>query len=656
MADLHDRAQATLGDLESSLDGFERRPTQEEFVKLWASAIERHQDVAIEAPTGSGKSFGYLIPAIRSGKRVIVATRSIALQNQLIHKDLPALHRVLPTDWALAKGYGNFACKLKLAERMQSLPLEPKAVEALETWAQSTDTGERDEALSRLAPQLGTTEAGKAWRSIQASPDDCIKAQCRFYEDCFYFEHRARWDEAQVIVCNHHLLLYGLVTSLLPPAELLVIDEAHALGEAAMNVLANRVSTAGLQRQLSSLARSEGTRHEGLLAGAPNVVQDVDGLKRQIREAWEWIAAEAERDGSTVLLDEAQSPRFAESLARLARCCEEAADVALDAAREENLLDRQLDVLVDPGPDAQRALALKTLIQEFRQHARTLDQATETDPDHVAWLETESNPTLQRTPLYPGEWLAEHLYIRHEATLLTSATLMDGSDDGLDLIRRMTGFSGKAAALPPVFDPSQSRAVVHELAPPGRGQRTEAYQRQLAEELRAIVEAYGHHLVLFTARRDLEACAERLRDRLPASCRLLCQDELGRDELVRQFREAEHAALFGLESFWSGFDCPGLRTVTIVRLPFEAPSHPIEQARVAAIEAEGGHAFRDYLLPRAVLRFRQGAGRLIRRHDDAGELHVLDERIVTKPYGRAFRAALDGMPLERASAASERSA
>ncbi len=652
MADLSDLSQGTLRDLESTLTGFERRPTQEEFVELWASAIERHRDVAIEAPTGSGKSFGYLVPAVQSGKRVVVATRSIALQNQLIHKDLPTLNRVLPTSWALAKGYGNFACKLKLGERTRSLPLEPTAVEALEGWAQTTEAGERDEAFSRLAPELGTQATREAWRSIQASPDDCIKAHCAFYEDCFYFRHRAYWDQAQVIVCNHHLLLYGLITSLLPPAELLVIDEAHALGDAAMNVLASRVSTAGLQRQLATLARSEGTRSEGLLSGNPHAIQDIDGLKLQIREAWEWIAAEAERDGSTVLLDETQGTRFEEGLSRLARHCEEAADVARDAACEEGLLDRQLEVLVDPGPDAQRALALKALIQEFQGHAQTLARAIESDPDHVAWLETADNPTLQRTPLYPGEWLAERLYVRHEATLLTSATLMDGSDDGLELIRRMTGFSGKARTLPPVFDPSASRLVVHDLTPPGGGQRTDAYQDRLGDELREIVAEPGHHLVLFTARRDLEAAAKRLRDRLPEGCRLLCQGELGRDELVRQFRETDHVALFGLESFWIGFDCAGMKTVTIVRLPFEVPSHPIEQARVAAIEAEGGNAFRDYLLPKAVLRFRQGAGRLIRRHDDDGDLHVLDDRIVTKPYGRTFRESLDGMALVRADSAS----
>ena len=649
MADLHDLSRTTLSDLESTLDGFERRPTQEQFVKLWASAIERHQDVAIEAPTGSGKSFGYLIPAIQSGKRVVVATRSIALQNQLIHKDLPTLERVLPTPWALAKGYGNYACKLKLDERQQGLPLEPKAVEALETWSQTTESGERDAAFSRLVPALGQAATRQAWRSIQASPDDCIKRHCRFYEDCFYFRHRELWDEAQVIVCNHHLLLYSLLTSLLPPAELLVIDEAHALGEAAMNVLAQRVSTAGLQRQLSSLARSDGSRREGLLAGDPNVAQDVEGLKLQVREAWEWLKAEAERDGAQILLDESQQTRFEEMFARLARHCEEAADVALDAAREENLLDRNLEIQVEQGPDAQRALALKALIQEFQGNAQTLELSTESDPHHVAWLETDDNPTLQRAPLYPGDWLAERLYIRHEATLLTSATLEDGSDDGLQLIRRMTGFSGRAKALPPVFDPSASRLIVHDLAPPGGGQRTADYQQRLSDALAEIVRDPGHHLVLFTAKRDLEASAERLRDRLPDGCQLLCQGELGRDELVRRFREADHAALFGLESFWTGFDCPGMKTVTIVRLPFEVPSHPVEQARVAAIEAEGGNAFRDYLLPKAVLRFRQGAGRLIRRHDDTGDLHVLDGRVLTKPYGQAFRAALPRLTLERRS-------
>ena len=647
MSALAETSLTTLGDLESALEGFERRPTQEQFVKLWAGAIERHRDVAIEAPTGSGKSFGYLIPAIRSGKRVIVATRSIALQNQLIHKDLPTLNRVLPTTWALAKGYGNFACKLKLDERGQSLPLEPQTIETLEHWSRATDTGERDEAFSRLVPDLGTSATRKAWRSIQASPDDCIKRHCRFYDECFYFGHRERWDEAQVIVCNHHLLLYGLVTSLLPPAELLVIDEAHALGDAAMSVLAQRVSTAGLQRQLSGLARSDGSRREGLLAGDPNVAQDVEGLKLQIREAWEWLSAEAERDGSQILLDESQQARFDEMLSRLARHCEEAADVALDAAREENLLDRSLEVQVEQGPDAQRALALKALIQEFRGNAQTLKLSTETDPSHVAWLEMDHNPTLQRTPLYPGDWLAERLYIRHEATLLTSATLRDGSDDGLQLIRRMTGFSGRAKALPPVFDPSKSRLVVHDLAPPGGGQRTDDYRQRLSDELSEIIQDPGHHLVLFTAKRDLEASAERLRDGLPAGCELLCQGELGRDDLVRRFREADHAALFGLDSFWTGFDCPGMKTVTIVRLPFEVPSHPVEQARVAAIEAEGGNAFRDYLLPKAVLRFRQGAGRLIRRHDDDGDLHVLDDRIISKFYGRVFRAALDGLALER---------
>lgn len=648
MSALAEASLTTLGDLESALEGFERRPTQEQFVKLWASAIERHRDVAIEAPTGSGKSFGYLLPAIRSGKRVIVATRSIALQNQLIQKDLPTLNRVLPTTWALAKGYGNFACKLKLDERTQSLPLNPKTLETLEDWGQSTETGERDEAFSRLVPELGTTGTSQAWRSIQASPDDCIKRHCRFYEDCFYFQHRELWDEAQVIVCNHHLLLYSLLTSLLPPAELLVIDEAHALGDAAMSVLAHRVSTAGLQRQLSSLSRSDGSRREGLLAGDPNVAQDVEGLKLQVREAWEWLAAEAERDGATILLDASQESRFDEMLARLARHCEEAADVALDAGREEGLLDRRLEVQVEQGLDAQRALALKALIQEFQGNARTLKLSTEADPHHVAWLETGQNPTLQRTPLYPGEWLAERLYIRHEATLLTSATLRDGSDDGLELIRRMTGFSGKARALPPVFDPSGSRLIVHDVAPPGGGQRTGAYQQRLCDELLEIIEDPGHHLVLFTAKRDLEASAEQLRDQLPEGCQLLCQGELGRDELVKRFREAKHAVLFGLESFWSGFDCPGMQTVTIVRLPFEVPSHPIEQARVAAIEADGGNAFRDYLLPKAVLRFRQGAGRLIRSRQDDGDLHILDNRIISKFYGRVFREALDGVTMEYA--------
>lgn len=675
----HD-AKRFLDELREVLPGFEDRLTQRRFLEIWSHAIDNGESIAIEAPTGSGKSFAYTIPAVLSGQKTVIATRTINLQHQLIEKDLPTLARVREFEFALGKGFSNFACRLKAEAQAEELPLNPAMIEALETWLAGTESGEVEHCYAVLQGQLPRAEVVRAWKEITASSDDCLRRRCRYHPErsggCFYFAHRARWASAHVLVVNHHLLLYDLLMKasgqdLLPPAELLVIDEAHELEASALHVFTQSARRGGFWRLCRQLARhGRSGRPGGLLADDPDAFKRITDLMPEAEGRWGEIVEEVRRwpefrakgENAAIRLTGVQLKSLSTSLLGLADVANEAQRTSQAHARGAKLLDKHLNVIPEDGAQARLAMRFRRVILGLERYAGTichlLDQKADDPEDpHVRWFElARGRPAVCVAPLYPGARLMEHLAQHYNSALFTSATLStrrpehDRVGEGFELFRRLTGFGGSCVQLPEVFDYSRSKLHLHPHSPPSDGIRNRAYLEAIADAIEEIIARPGRHLVLFTSVGDLAAVCERLRESAPDDCEILIQEEgRSRMELARSFREIEWGTLLGLDSFWRGFDAPGMASVTLVRLPFEVPNDPITQARIEDLKGRELNPFSAYVLPRAVIAFRQGVGRLIRRADDRGEIHVLDGRVLEKRYGKTFLQALPEIPLQRTS-------
>lgn len=676
-----DGIETFLKHLQQRLPHFEDRPSQRRFMELWARAIESGASVAIEAPTGSGKSFAYAIPLLLSGEPAIIATHTISLQNQLLSKDLPTLAQITPFKYTIAKGFNNFLCNLK-GEAFEAETRETAVT--VGEWITGTQTGDKEDFLEFAAEALSAPGRARIWGRIAAHPDDCLRKRCRLLDECFYFRHRREWAEAQLIVANHHLVLLNALTgsALLPEVSLLVIDEADALEEAARQVLTRTASSAGARHWLQQLARENPNRsraearYEGLLAdqlaASRSIVEKADAIEGAWREALETAEERMVKTlGESVEPDQPPLVRLTpDNIAPLsspfrfiARLTADAAKVAHEVARERGLLgpDPDLDVLVEGegGKHERMAMAFRRVILGLRGYAQTLKAALaperdpETDPQ-VRWIDL-SRERAAIAPLYPGRRLRRSLYPQYDSVLLTSATLAtrrrpSHGEDGFELFRRLTGFEGDCHLLPEVFDyRTQCRLRLYPYTPPTEGRRSREYLKQLSHAIERIVRQRGRHLVLLTSYTDLRAIRDELQGRLPEACLLLAQTgERSRQALLRAFTEADWAVLLGVASFWKGIDVPGMSSVTLVRLPFEVPRDPITESRLEDLERRGENSFIRYLLPQAVLTFKQGFGRLIRRRGDRGTVHVLDGRVLEKPYGKSFLNALPPeLPSER---------
>jgi ATP-dependent DNA helicase DinG len=592
--------------------GGDDRPGQRLLTEAVAAAFTDSHHLVAQAPTGSGKSLAYLAPAVASGRATVVATATLALQDQLWRKDLPLVAEQggIPFEAAVLKGRAQYLCLARLRGAVGGDALFDErpgpdfaaVLARLERFAAETETGDASDAA--VTPEV--------WRSVSCGPNECPgAARCPAGEDCFAEHARRRADGADILVVNHALYLAHLAAggTLLPHHEVVIVDEAHALADTATRALGTEVAPGGV-RHLAARLRAAGTPG----ADADAVAETADRLEDAVGDV----------DGRVDPTD----GRLAGVLAAVAE------RIATAAAR--------LDQKTDAPRAAQTArLAAARLDAVRRIQAPRLDD--------VVWVEGGDRPVLRLAPVDVGSRLAPLLFA-HQTCVLLSATLGPGP--------RFEPFTGRLG-LEPTADAATDLgylAVRVESPFDVRGQsllyvprtmpdpRRDGWADAAGEELCALVTAAGGRtLVLCTSRRAVERFAALLRDRTDHP--VLAQGDAANAALLDRFAAEETSCLVATRAFWQGVDVPGPACVLVVidRVPFTRPDDPLEQARREAVERAGGSGFRDVDLPAAALVLAQGAGRLLRHRDDRGVVAVLDSRLATAGYRRVLLEALPPM-------------
>ncbi|MGQ0501519.1 MAG: ATP-dependent DNA helicase [Panacagrimonas sp.] len=615
------------GPLARGIPGFRPRPAQAEMAAEVAEAFEHSDLRLIEAGTGTGKTFAYLVPALVAGKRVIVSTGTKNLQDQLFERDLPRLLAALrvPARTAMLKGRSNYLClyRMKRAgqENAHGRANPDERLAQVERWSRFTDRGEVSE-LGRVV------EDERLRFQITSTADNCLGAKCADISSCFVVKSRRAAMGADLVVVNHHVLLSDVLLKeegfgeILPGADAVIVDEAHQLPELAGQFFGTRVSS----RQLRDLAD--------------------DALKAAFEQAdIPAVNAAASAMASPVIALEA---RLAALGGRLG--CEEFL-VARDAGPTLDAVAQALDALAQElDACRERSAALDALAGRAAQLGARLalcilgaDGVGAADDEQVRWVEPQGRGgSLHATPIDLGQGFGRVFSAHPGAWVLTSATLSAGGDFGH--FRRQIGMpAAPALALESPFDYArQARLHLPENLP-----ETQApdYALRVAEVSIPLIEASGGGaFVLCTSHRALRIVAEHLRTRVAFP--LFVQGDDDRSRLVENFAQAGNGVLVGTQSFWEGVDVKGraLRLVIIDKLPFTAPGDPVYDARLDALRRRGGNPFVDVQLPEAIVSLRQGAGRLIRDETDRGLLVLCDPRLRSKGYGRKVLAALPQMP------------
>ena len=631
---------------------FEYRPQQQQMAERVAAALDRSRPVVIEAGTGVGKSMAYLLPsvlhAVERGRKAVISTHTINLQEQLISKDIPILQQLLRHEAefkaVLLKGRQNYLCPNRLERAMrQSDDLftsgEQEELKAIYRWARETGDG----TLSALP----FTPDPKVWAQVCSEPHACTARFCGSKGNCFYQEARRQIGEAHVVVVNHTLLFTLMASAedtespgtgdegFLFPNDFLVIDEAHTLESVAARQLGLNISQSGLRFQLHRLYNPR--THKGLLASA--VDAEAVRLCAMLLGELDDFFYEVERACRF-------RPPAREFRVREAGLCEHSAAGAMLA------LEQRIAVIGDrmeEGASKTELLEARRRVMEARVGIRQfLDQDLD---GHVYWVEKtgqqNESVALRTAPIDVAEALRSMLFERRNSCIVTSATLGLGEED-LSYFRGRVGAGGvEAVKIGSPFDYSRQMTLhlVAKMPEPGAADFEEAMERWIGHFLS---QSDGRAFVLFTSYSLLQKMAGRLQPYCAKNGWEMLVQGRGkpRHQIIREFRENISSVLFGTESFWTGVDVPGeaLSNVIITRLPFAVPDHPVIASRLEAIEARGGNPFMEYSVPEAVLKFRQGVGRLIRTQKDRGIAVVLDNRVLTKQYGRLFLEALPDTP------------
>lgn len=607
------------GPIERTLDGFEARPGQVQMAQLIERGFLEGMHTIVEAGTGVGKSLAYLVPALRSGKKIVLSTGTIALQEQLYHKDIPLVTKALgiPARVTLLKGRSQYLCKQKL-ERMRSerLLASSRTMQHMWTWGDKTETGDRAE--------LPFTPPGDEWEQVDADADDCVGEFCEHFRDCFFFRKRDEAKYADIVVVNHALFFLDLAMGggLLPPYDFAILDEAHQCERWATAALTATLSRATVGRMLRKMHRSYSlpghfdSDFESGMRGLESALASVPGDRYplQANDA-AWPALETLRN-TLFKLENWLYANWHDALKK----------------RPQN----------DAEAERRRDLAMRAILA----HQATIDRAQQPTETAIAWVErgeSDARYQVNSAPFDVADFLQAVLFERTTSVVLTSATIANGGSvegGAFDFLKRSLGV-GEAQELiaPSPFDyPQQARLYV---APPALNPKATDFARRAAPLVEECLDrSRGRAFVLFTSYARLREVYALVRERVPFPIRL--QGELPRTHLLEWFRSTPNAVLFATGTFWEGIDVVGeaLSCVIIDRLPFPSPTDPLVQARVESMEARGQSGFEHYMIPSAIVRLKQGFGRLIRSKSDKGLVALLDGRAASSRYGAIILNAL----------------
>jgi ATP-dependent DNA helicase DinG len=609
------------GPLARALPGYAYRPEQAAMAKAVGQALARLEPLIVEAGTGTGKTFAYLIPALLSGRSIIISTGTRTLQDQLYRRDVPMLAKALglPVKIALLKGRANYLCRhrLELAAQQGSLLGSERGVSRVlarvSRWAASTKSGD----LSELTD---LPEQSSIWPNITSTRENCLGQECSQFSRCHVFDARRNAQAADIVVVNHHLLLADLALKdegfgdLLPGAEAVILDEAHQVPDIAAQFFGQVWSVRKVQvllRDLHAEVTAAGIR-------APALIEAVGALEDQLEALRIALPGAAGRTEWTALSDS-----FVDALPDIETALSEI------AGQLENL-----GAGAGTANCGRRAAALANELAGIRELS---------DESGLRWVETSANGlTLQFTPFEIAERLREYVESRPCAWVFTSATLAIGEDFS-HFATRIGLAEARTLRIDSPFDyTTQARLF---LPPRMPEPQDPAFAAKFIDAVAPLLEASGGRaFLLYTSYRGLAEGVKALQARFPnPPFPVLVQGEAPREALLNRFRELGNAVLLATGSFWEGVDVKGdaLSIVAIDKLPFAAPDDPLLKARLEGIRRRGGNPFFEYQLPQAVLALKQGVGRLIRDFDDFGVIVVGDPRLKTKAYGKVF---LDSMP------------
>ena len=636
----------------ASIRGFEWRREQQRMAEGVAAALEGRSHLVVEAGTGVGKSLAYLLPAVlhsvRTGRKALISTHTINLQEQLLYKDIPLVKGLLSEDFeaVLLKGRQNYVCPTRLARaRRHGADLftaeERPELERIHEWAETT----RDGSLSDLPFE----PAQQLWAQVCSEQHLCTPKTCGRDSGCFYQAARRRAQSAQVLVLNHTLFFTLLGDpeeeglGYLFPDDFVIFDEAHTVEQVASRHLGFSLSQYGLRQAVQRLYNPrtrkgllQQARHTEAIGTAADLMPEIDRFFDAIAGGCTFKQGRECRireDRSAELAERVSESPLVEGLARLA----DSAGLAAGKTEEEGL----------KGELAEVSSRLRTA------RAGLADFLSQSEPDHVYWVErsgkTSSWISLHAAPVAVAPLLGRLLFREGGTAIMTSATLSVGPAE-LDYFRgRVGALDVPSLQLGSPFDYSRQMQIrlVRKMPEP----KDPSYEEALAKWIGHFTEeSRARAFVLFTSHRMMQAVAARMGAFFEKKgWNLIVQGAgLSRSRMLEAFREEGESVLFGTDSFWTGVDLPGeaLSSVIITRLPFVTPDHPLTEAKLEEIESSGGDPFQSYSLPEAILKLRQGVGRLIRSSKDQGSIVILDSRILTRSYGKAFLKALPECPVE----------